>query len=51
MGTFDHCSIIFLSTPSVRRATIDLLPNLTPEQFLSTPSVRRATSWPSARLT
>ena len=33
----------FLSTPSARRATIDLLPNLTPEQFLSTPSARRAT--------
>ena len=33
----------FLSTPSVRRATLARLPDRIPGRFLSTPSVRRAT--------
>ena len=36
---------VFLSTPSVRRATVQhYVENLLKELFLSTPSVRRATS-------
>ena len=34
----------FLSTPSARRATWELLFNLSAKQFLSTPSARRATA-------
>ena len=36
--------VLFLSTPSARRATWELLFNLSAKQFLSTPSARRATS-------
>ena len=34
----------FLSTPSMRRATVDPLPTKKAAKFLSTPSMRRATA-------
>ena len=37
-------SSIFLSTPSARRATEDLIEPEAGEKFLSTPSARRATA-------
>ena len=36
--------LIFLSTPSARRATVERLANRTTAKFLSTPSARRATA-------
>ena len=44
MVTAEHK--IFLSTPSARRATDFLTPELLRTLFLSTPSVRRATGLP-----
>ena len=37
------CKMIFLSTPSARRATLDSASNAFSARFLSTPSARRAT--------
>ena len=41
--------IVFLSTPSARRATCAAFPCPTPTTFLSTPSARRATQFPESR--
>ena len=43
--SFDASPICFISIHALREESdaIDLLPNLTPEQFQSTPSARRAT--------
>ena len=43
MGISRYQSSVFLSTPSVRRATREIYAQGTAEEFLSTPSVRRAT--------
>ena len=43
MLTKSHCSGLFLSTPSARRATDPDVNDLVIEAFLSTPSARRAT--------
>ena len=40
---FPHAPCVFLSTPSVRRATLNGVPSYGEQPFLSTPSVRRAT--------
>ena len=45
MPVFRLLRLLFLSTPSARRATKHLERRLRASKFLSTPSARRATGW------